>query len=56
LKWIFLNVRVVESVLNRLGATDKRFGNGIRKYKFLVENYSHDIAFPVPHKDFIVER
>ncbi|KAI9136438.1 AAA domain-containing protein [Paraphysoderma sedebokerense] len=47
--------RVIEAVLKRFGLSDKRWGSGIRKHKFLVKNFNHTSEFPVPYRDFNVE-
>ncbi len=50
--------RLVQAVSLRLGLIhDKsRFGKSVRKMKFLVKNYNPQVPFPVPSREFYVER
>jgi CYTH domain-containing protein len=47
--------RAVETVLNRLGLSDKRFGKNIKKHKYLLFNFDLNKEFPVAFRDFNVE-
>eukprot|EP00158_Paraphelidium_tribonemae_P001883 Partr_v1_DN24902_c1_g1_i1_m45418 putative NA len=52
--------RVISIVLGRLGYPDRRFGENIRKHKYLVdvrafEPFKSDNEFPVSYQDFSVE-
>ena len=50
--------RVVQAVLTRLGlvADLQRYGKLVRKHKFIVKNFKMEDSFPVPFRDFNVER
>ena len=50
--------RVVQAVLTRLGfvADHHRYGKMVRKHKFLVSGFNMENDFPVPYRDFIVDR
>lgn len=50
--------RVVQAVLTRLGlvADHHRYGKLVRKHKFIVKNFQLESEFPVPYRDFKVDR